>query len=115
MTKLKSKRLLSLILSLAMVFTVTTAPVFAADDGTDATGTSVASIGNTTYETLADAFAAASTGDTITLEQDVTVDESSKSDNGLYQVSGDVTLILTIKRLQLPISAHLAFLPKIHR
>lgn len=74
---------------------------------TDVTiNSSVASIGDTKYTSLADAFSAAEDGDTITLLQDVSVEESSKSDNGLYQVSGigvtldlnENTLTITNKR-----------------
>ncbi|MCD7846585.1 MAG: hypothetical protein LUG49_00900 [Oscillospiraceae bacterium] len=61
--------------------------------------TAIAKIGSTTYTSLAAAFAAVADGQTITLLKDVTVEESSKSDNGLYQVNGDVTLDLNGKTL----------------
>ncbi|MCD8105514.1 MAG: hypothetical protein LUF35_11080 [Lachnospiraceae bacterium] len=54
----------------------------------------VAKINNTRYGTLAAAFAAATSGATITLTGDLTVTDGEYSANGLYQVSTNVTLDL---------------------
>ncbi|MCC8081413.1 MAG: hypothetical protein LIO80_05340 [Lachnospiraceae bacterium] len=116
MTKLKSKRLLSLLLSLAMVFSLTVTPAFAfsgsaAVDGSEvsdgesetneiySTSGSVATVSSDNgtevdYPTLAAAFEEAVSGDTITLLDDLTVTDGGYSANGLYQVSTDVTLDL---------------------
>lgn len=99
MAKTKAKRLLSLLLSLAMVTSMIVTPVCAADDddstssGTTASETDgesstseesitvaatqaeVASIGGTTYSTLAEAVSAATSGQTVTVTG--TVSESS--------------------------------------
>ncbi|MCC8102078.1 MAG: hypothetical protein LIP11_07395, partial [Clostridiales bacterium] len=79
MTKLKSKRLLSFLLSLAMIFTLVSVPVYAdeTDTGTEATtaSTSVATVGDTSYESLSAAVAAVTTEGTettITLTADTT-------------------------------------------
>ncbi|MCD7937428.1 MAG: hypothetical protein LUG98_11250 [Tannerellaceae bacterium] len=116
MTKKKSKRLLCLVLALTLVFAFNITPAFAftdaaavagsevTDDGTDdttelnttsvTTSGSVASIGDTTYETLAEAFAAATSGNTIKLLSDVTVSNATYNGSGLYQASSDITLDL---------------------
>jgi len=66
------------------------------DEATEATEetTVVAKIGTTRYDTLASAFAAATSDDTITLTGNVSVTDAEYSANGLYQVSTDVTLDL---------------------
>ncbi|MCD8007051.1 MAG: hypothetical protein LUF29_08845 [Oscillospiraceae bacterium] len=67
------------------------------DEGTVTTA-QVAQIGSTTYSTLAEAFAAVKSGETITLLFDVT-ESGTYSANGLYQVSTDVTLDLNYHTL----------------
>ncbi|MCD8120039.1 MAG: autotransporter adhesin family protein, partial [Lachnospiraceae bacterium] len=109
MTKRKSKHLLSLLLLAVMVAAFTAVLVFTGREGADVyAGEAVAQIDETTYETLADAFSAAEDGDTITLLQSTTVTESSKSDNGLYQVNG-INVTLNLNEYTLTVTNKRAF------
>lgn len=97
MSKRKTKCLLVLPLLLLLACCLAVTPMLAAEEEeTAGSGVAlIASDGTTTaYDTLAEAFAAAGEGDTIKLLEDATVEVSSKSDNGLYQVNADLTLDL---------------------
>ncbi|MCD7935753.1 MAG: hypothetical protein LUG98_02735 [Tannerellaceae bacterium] len=113
MTKLKSKRLLSLLLSLAMVFALTAAPVFAADTDTsgitadtswyNTTDTSftisdaadlaglAAIVNGTAYDSDGNAITADSfSGKTVTLAANIDLDSNSLviADSSTYMFAG---------------------------
>lgn len=80
---MKLKKMLCSILALAMILSTMGTVVFAADGD-------VAKIGDTGYDTLAEAFAAAKKGDTITLLDDVILTE------GIYISNADVLAGITL-------------------
>jgi len=119
MTKIKSKYLLSLLLSLAMAFSLIVTPAFAAgvvvveddttySDGTEAaveeigatddaeavtaSTTVVAQIGTTGYDTLAGAINEAVSGDTVTLLSDVTLSDTLNIYKNITLDLGDYTI-----------------------
>lgn len=83
------KKLLAILLAVAMVFTVAAFSVSAAD-------ADVAAIGDVTYETLAYAIAAATPGDKITLladvNENVTISKKLTLDGADKQYTGKITL-----------------------
>lgn len=97
MLKRKSKRVLSIVLAVAMIVGLFPIAAFA-DEGTTAVdstvvenaNTNVAQVGDQTYQTLADAFSNASAGQTIQLIGDVKLPD----ENGWISVTQTVDLDL---------------------
>ena len=82
------KKILAILLTVAMLFSVAAISASAAE-------TDVAAIGEATYATLADAITAATAGDTITLIDDVTenvtISKSITLDGGNNKYTGNIT------------------------
>ncbi|MCC8028396.1 MAG: hypothetical protein LIO75_01100, partial [Lachnospiraceae bacterium] len=102
MTKLKSKRLLSLLLSLAMVFSLTAAPVFAADTNTSG-GTTAASTTDETADsgneeesdgTATENYVATVTDSSSTVTSYTTLAAAAEYASGL--ASGGTTCTITL-------------------
>lgn len=99
MLKRKSKRVLSIVLAVAMIVGLFPIAAFA-DEGTSASKTIYVNASatdadgtNNTYTTLAAAVKAASAGDIIELQTDVTLDGTEKGNNeGLATISKSLTI-----------------------
>lgn len=99
MLKRKSKRVLSIVLAVAMIVGLFPIAAFA-DEGTSASKTIYVNASatdadgtNNTYTTLAAAVKAASAGDIIELQTDVTLDGTEKGNNeGLATISKNLTI-----------------------
>lgn len=83
MLKGKTKRLLSFLLSVAIVLSLFTMNISAAESN-------VASIGDTYYNSVADALSAAVSGDTVIVQKDTTIKEN-------VEIKAGVTLLLPYK------------------